>query len=182
MSGSDTLRHHRQQLAANPAAYTQDIPRTKRTIIKHLKDCGYSLLKESLNVSAVDDLVDVIFETQQRHPFFHIENELPYCWNAPMDWDKNYIRYQWGHLISRNQNVTAHQLTNLCLQSARCNQHIQTSMDISEVSIWLEGSAVAKRIADVLAARESLFTSPRWHAILDRLARYRQTQSELFPK
>ncbi len=181
MGGSDTLRHHRQQLAANSSAYTADIPRTKRTVIKHLKDCGYNLLREAVHVQAVDDLVDAIFETQQHRPFFHIESELPYCWNAPMDWDKNYIRYQWGHLASRNQNVTAHQITNLCLQSARCNQHIQTSMDISEVAAWLDGSSVAKRIAQVLAAREALFASPRWQTILGQLARYRQTQSELFP-
>ena len=90
-----------------------------------------------------------------------------------MDWDKNYIRYQWGHLRSRNQNELAHEITNLCLQSARCNQHIQTSMDISEVESWLSGSAVAKRIADVLAARQALFAGARWTDILTRLSRFR---------
>jgi hypothetical protein len=99
----------------------------------------------------VDRFVDAIFATQDEKPFFHVDGELLYCWNAPKDWDKDYIRYEWGHLSSRNQNKVAHNIQNLCLQSARCNQHVQTSMDIDEVLKWLDGSQVAERVRQVMA-------------------------------
>ena len=79
---------------------------------------------------------------------------LPFCWNSPKDWDKDYIRYEWGHLRSRNLNGDAHQIENICLQSARCNQHVQTSMDIAEVLVWLSGSAIAARVQTVLERRQ----------------------------
>lgn len=114
----------------------------------------------------------MVLATQEGKPFFHVEAALPFCWNAPKDWDKSYIRYEWGHLRSVNQNADADTLENLCLQSARCNQHVQTSMDIDEVVLWLEGSAIAKRVRDVLARRKALFASAEWRALLGELARY----------
>ena len=78
---------------------------------------------------------------------FHVEGtELPLCWNAPKNWDLNYVKYEWGHLHSRDQNpVAAHRLENLALYSARCNQHIQTSMNTEELMTY--GGVLAQRIS-----------------------------------
>ena len=113
--------------------------------VNQLKKCGYSKVTPIRCPELIAQYVGLIFDTQDKLPFFHVAGPLPYCWNSPKDWDKDYIRYEWGHLRSRNQNDSPDKITNLCLQSARCNQHIQTAMDIDEVLIWLDGSAVAKR-------------------------------------
>lgn len=168
-----TLRAHREALAANPDAYTADLPRLRETAVGHLKRFGFSRVTRRRCPSLIDTFVEAIFAAQQYRPFFHIDSPLPFCWNAPKDWNKNYIRYEWGHLRSRNQNEDAHQIENICLQSARCNQHVQTSLDIDEVLHWLEGSPVASRVRAVLDCRQRLFASEAWHKLLTDLERYR---------
>lgn len=168
-----TLRIHRESLRDNPAAYTADLPRIQCTAVVHLKRCGYRRVTRARCGVLVDTFVGAIFETQNRQPFFHVESALPFCWNRPTDWDKNYIRYEWGHLRSSNQNEDAHQIENICLQSARCNQHIQTSMDIVEVLEWLKGSAVADRIEQVLKRRQRLFASDEWQQLLKEFDAFR---------
>jgi hypothetical protein len=168
-----TLKAHREALADNSEAYVADLPRVRETAVYHLKKCGFVRATRSRCAPAIDDFVDAIFETQARQPFFYVDNPLPYCWNAPKDWDKAYIRYEWGHLSSRNQNVGACNVENICLQSARCNQHIQTSMDIGEVLAWLDGSRVAERVRFVLERRRQLFGTRAWHNLLRELSRFR---------
>jgi len=168
-----TLRFHRETLASNPDAYIADLPRLQNTVVDHLKSCGYSKVTFTRCPELIEKYVNCIFETQDRKPFFHIGGSLPYCWNSPKDWDKDFIRYEWGHLRSRNQNESAHKITNLCLQSARCNQHIQTSMDIDEVLKWLEGSVVEHRVQFVLTNRRILFESSIWNDLLRELNKYR---------
>jgi hypothetical protein len=166
------LLSHRVALANNPQAYSADVSRLSKTAVNHLKQCGYTRVTQARCGSIVDKFVSYIFDTQDRLPFFHIDGNLPFCWNSPKDWDKNFICYEWGHLRSKNQNADAYQLENLCLQSARCNQHIQTSMDISEVLIWLDGSKVAERTRHVLEKREKLFASDNWKNLVKELAHY----------
>ncbi len=168
-----TLKAHREALARNPAAYTADLPRIRLTAVHHLKKCGFRRVTHVRCSSLVDRFVDAIFDTQDRLPFFHVDNPLPYCWNAPKDWAHNYIRYEWGHLFSRNQNEGAHDIENICLQSARCNQHVQTSMDIDEVLRWLGGSCVAERVRRVLARRQELFGTDKWSELLDEFSGFR---------
>jgi hypothetical protein len=168
----NTLLQHRTRLANNPDAYEHDLVRVKGTTApKHLKQCGFSRVTGEL----VNKFVEFVFETQERRPFFHVEVEgrPPFCWNAPKHWNEPYICYEWGHLRSRNQNEDAHQIENLCLQSARCNQHIQTSMNVEEVLQWLSGSRVATRINDVLERRRELFQSPEWKRLLADLEGFR---------
>lgn len=166
------LLEHRQHLAANPSAYTQDIPRLYKTVVSHLKKCGYSRITQKRCPDLIKNYVDLIFQTQHNLPFFHIAGDLPYCWNSPGDWHFNYIRYQWGHLQSRNLNDTPDFPENLCLQSARCNLHVQTSMNIDEVIKWLDGSAVSKRAREVLKRRASLFQSEAWEELISKLSEY----------
>lgn len=167
------LKEHREALRRNAEAYTADLPRVRLTAVGHLKRCGFRRVTRSRCESLVDEFVDAIFNTQNRQPFFHIDSELPFCWNSPKDWDKNYIRYEWGHLRSVNQNEDANQIENLCLQSARCNQHIQTSMDIIEVLEWLKGSTVEDRIRAILERRKQLFASGEWRQLLAGLEQFR---------
>lgn len=168
-----TLRRHREALARNPFAYELDRPRLSRTVVPHLKRCGYLRAGRRDAADAVDVVVGLLFEAQGRHPMFSDEGPLPYCWNRPQHWELDYIRYEWGHLNSRNQNEDADGLTNLSIQSARCNQHIQTSMDILEVKGWLAGSAVDARIDRVLDARARLFASSTWQAAVRYREKYR---------
>ncbi|MFL5241284.1 MAG: hypothetical protein ACJ8FY_04190 [Gemmataceae bacterium] len=167
------LRAHRRHWPGIPHAYTADLPRVRETAVGHLKRFGFSRVTRSRCPALVDQFVEAIFAAQGGRPFFHIDGPLPFCWNAPKDWDKSYIRYEWGHLRSRNQNQDAHEIDNICLQSARCNQHVQTSMDIAEVLVWLGGSSVAARVESVLERRWQLFASEEWGKLLAELARYR---------
>ena len=88
------LRAHRERLADNPAAYTEDLSRIRVTVVDHLKEAGYRRVTKNRCGSLVDEFVNLIFETQDRLPFFHIDSPLPYCWNAPRHFYLNYIRYE----------------------------------------------------------------------------------------
>ena len=56
---------------------------------------------------------------------------------------------------------------NLGLYSARCNQHIQTSMHIEELMVY--GGILAQRISNVLTARRRLFESQEWEHLVSKL-------------
>jgi len=168
-----TLQQHRIALAKNNQANTQDRARLDKTAVAHLKQCGFPKATLFRCPELISEFVDKVFATQDQKPFFHIENDLPYCWNAPKDWNKDFIVYEWGHLRSKNQNNNPYQIDNLCLQSARCNQHIQTSMDIEEVLKWLDGSHVADRIRYVQNKRDLLFASVEWKNLEAKLSQYK---------
>jgi hypothetical protein len=110
--------------------------------------------------------IDLIAETQDYSPIFDIKSiKLPLCWNNPGDWQCNYIKYEWGHLYSKSQNPDLeYNLENLGLYSARCNRHIQSSMDIDEVIIY--GGIIAQRIFEVLLKRDELFRQEKWKKLL----------------
>jgi hypothetical protein len=165
------LRDHRKALSTNNEAYSKDITRTYRTALNQLKQCNYPKLTEKSEV--IKTFVNFIFETQDFKPFFHIESELPYCWNQPGHWNLDYIRYEWGHLRSKNQNTDAHKLDNLCLMSARCNQHVQAALNIDEVLQWLKGSSTATRIETVQKKRSQLFKSDKWKTLVKEFDSYK---------
>jgi hypothetical protein len=168
------LREHREALARNPAAYTEDLKRVIRNGARILKKCGYPRVTMKRCPELVSRFVSLIFEAQDHLPLFHVPGPLPYCWNAPKHWHVNYIMYEWGHLNSKNQSAkSADQVTNFCLLSARCNQHVQTSMDIEEVLLWLEGSRITTRVRTVLSKREALFCSELWLNLLKSLEAFR---------
>lgn len=171
-----TLRKHRQALHdAGELAYTYDLRPEKKGIERlcsslcpHLKTAGYATtpVKHSDQLKAI---VRLLFSAQDERPMFHVEGtERPLCWNSPKNWDLNYIKYEWGHIFSRNQNsATAHKLENLGLYSARCNQHIQTSLDVPELMVY--GGIIAQRVSTVLTARRKLFASTKWQDLVARL-------------
>jgi hypothetical protein len=94
------------------------------------------------------------------------------CRNRPQNWNIDFIKYEWGHLLSKNQNETeSENIHNLALYSARCNQHIQSSMDIQELMIY--GGILAQRISSVLLNRRKLFESDEWKSIINQINQYK---------
>ncbi len=167
------LIDHRKALSENVDAYSyelrdENIERLIRSLIPHLKNSGFNVSFKA-SFDNLSEMIKMLFEAQDHRPFFHVEGtELPLCWNSPKDWDKNYIKYEWGHLRSRNQaQDKSHKIENLGLYSARCNQHIQSSMHIEELMIY--GGILAQRISNVLTERRKLFNSCRWNALVKSL-------------
>ena len=168
------LLDHRSSLSENPDAYTYElsdpnIQRLVKTLVPHLKHAGFNV-SPSRNAAELSEIIKLLFFAQDNRPFFHGKGtELPLCWNSPKDWDKNYIKYEWGHLRSRNQALgNAHRPDNLGLYSARCNQHIQTSLHIEELMVY--GGILAQRISNVLSARRRLFESEAWYKCVEKIA------------
>jgi hypothetical protein len=175
MEQNNKLVDHRKALSKNSDAYIfelkdENIERLVKTLVPHLKDAGFSVAPRK-SFEPLSKIIKLLFETQDNRPLFHVEGtELPLCWNRPIDWDKNYIKYEWGHLRSRNQEQdNAYRLENLGLYSARCNQHIQTSMHIEELMVY--GGILAQRISNVLTARRKLFATQEWKGIVHQLPR-----------
>lgn len=168
-----TLRTHRESLRSNPNRYTHDLERTIKTIVPHLGRSGYPRIAHlkaytESREQILRELIHLIFEAQQSLPYLHIEssNGLPFCWNRPADWKHDYIRYEWGHLHSLNldEGGRAHDIKNLCLMSARCNQHIQSSLNIEDL-LEYEGK-LAERIRLNNESRSALFKSKRWNELV----------------
>lgn len=93
------LVEHRVIINKNPEAYVEDLKndRLVHSMINHLRedypDCRFDKDKRVI----LKEIVGLIFETQDRRPFFHVEGtELPLCWNRPSDWNINHIKYEWG--------------------------------------------------------------------------------------
>lgn len=171
-----TLLEHRQELKENKYAYIADIPRCFKTVVKHLKDAGFKRITLNRAPDEIQNFVVLIYKAQGIKPFFHIESEdgLPFCWNSPYKggWGYDYIRLEWGHLNSINQNQeTAYHVENLCLQSARCNQHIQSSLNAHELKAY--GGKLEEVIDKNLESREKLFKSSKWRELLDTLEKWK---------
>lgn len=172
-----TLLKHRKNLAANSNAYTADIQRCYKSVVKYLKAAGYSKLTFKRESELITSYVNLIFKAQNSKPFFHIDadSKLPFCWNSPAKggWSVNYIKYEWGHLNSKNQNAkTYHSITNLCLQSARCNQHIQSAMNVDELIAY--GGKLASVIEENLKNRDDLFKSKEWRDLCLKLKKLKK--------
>jgi hypothetical protein len=166
------LIEHRTIIEKNPLAYTKDLEddRLVETLINHIKTDFVGVRFNGEKKGILKEIVTLIFETQDYRPFFHVEGtELPLCWNRPENWDCDYIKYEWGHLLSRNQNPTNDKscIENLGLYSARCNQHIQSSMNIQELMVY--GGLISQRISNVLTKRRMLFESTKWLIIIKEL-------------
>ena len=165
------LKEHRQKLEKNPNAYTQDFDgdRLIKTMIPHLRKDFINVRFNAQKKQVLKKIILLISETQDNRPLFHVEGtELPLCWNTPRDWQYNYIRYEWGHLPSKNQNpISENVIENLGLYSARCNNHIQAGMDIKELMIY--GGILAQRISNVLTNRRKLFDTPLWKKLIIEL-------------
>ena len=169
---ANKLIDHRQSIAKNVDSYTYEIEnnidRLIRTLIPYLRSSGVKL-SSIKHKDSLATIIKKLFDAQEQRPIFHVEGtDLPLCWNSPGDWDKNYIKYEWGHLRSKNQNQTdIFSIENFALYSARCNKHIQSSMNIEELMIY--GGILAQRISNVLTKRRILFASQDWQDTIAKL-------------
>ena len=164
------LSEHRKNLK-NTRDFHTDLERCKGTLRNHLKACGYYNVPEHL----LEKFVKLVFLSQQNRPFFYFETDTgtPVVWNTVKDWDKQYFRYEWGHLKSKNENKEqANNIHNLALLSGRGNQHIQSALDIDEVLETFEGSKFEKIARKNLKRRQLLFKHPQWKSMLDELSEY----------
>lgn len=73
-----------------------------------------------------------------------------------------------GHLLSQNQiPEKSSSIENIGLYSARCNQYIQSSMNIQELMVY--GGLLAQRISNVITNRRILFASKKWQDLITEL-------------
>jgi len=162
-----TLLQHRTNLLNNPNRYTQDKERAigqfAETSYKFYGSCGN---KKKLVIPLLRKLGALVFENQGGNPIYEYQDELPRAWNSPMyaGWKINYIKWEIGHLISVNQGGS-NSPENLSFQSARCNQHIQTSMNYFETTEYNCKEEVNTRINNLFA----LHKSKVWTDILENI-------------
>ncbi|AIN49902.1 hypothetical protein MED134_15124 [Dokdonia sp. MED134] len=165
------LIEHRRIINKNPQAYETDLEseRLVKSIINHIRNDFSNVRFDKQKREILREIVILLFEAQQHRPFFHVEGtELPLCWNRPSDWNIDYIKYEWGHLLSQNQMPEkSSSIENIGLYSARCNQHIQSSMNIQELMVY--GGLLAQRISNVLTNRRILFASKKWNNLITSL-------------
>jgi hypothetical protein len=162
-----TLEDHRRRLS-RIGPDDAEVARLTKTLSGHLAKMGYRKVPEALR----RDIVTSILSTKGDKPFFWIEGRLPFCWNDPKDWNKDYIKYQWGHLNPRNSVADGSgKVEDLCLMSARCNNHIQSSLPLLDLQEYFRGSATGLRIQQVLEKRSALFASTDWQRINSELAK-----------
>ena len=159
------LIEHRRIINGNPEAYETDFKsdRIVKSIINHIRDDFTEIRFDKRKKEILKEIIFLLFQAQEHRPFFHVEGtELPLCWNRPADWDIDYIKYEWGHLLSKNQmSEKSSSIENIGLYSARCNQHIQELM--------VYGGLLAQRISNVLTNRRVLFESSKWKKLMKEL-------------
>lgn len=167
MTGQKTLLQHRKNLLDNPNRYTQD----KDRAIKQFAEISYKSYgrcgpNKKLVISLVHKLGNLVFETQENLPIYEYQDTLPRAWNSPMNggWEKDYIKWEIGHLISINQGGS-NKPENLSFQSARCNQHIQTSLNYFETTEYICKEEVKNRIHNLFI----LHKSKEWKDILEKI-------------
>lgn len=168
------LNDHRKSLMDNPNAYTEHLKEKSLTLIDILKGSGYHKMDRSKPESELLalDITMAIFNAQGCKPYFHIEGELPFCWNVTKEWGKNYIVYEWGHMNSKhNHDKKAKVLKNLCLQSQRCNQHIQSGLDIEDLKKY--GGKIEEVIIKNQDSFEKLYNSQEWKLLEERLNNFK---------
>jgi len=165
------LIEHRRIINKNPQAYETDLEseRLVKSIINHIRNDFSNIRFDQQKREILREIVILLFEAQEHRPFFHVEGtELPLCWNRPSDWNIDYIKYEWGHLLSQNQMPEkSSSIENIGLYSARCNQHIQSSMNIQELMVY--DGLLAQRISNVLTNRRILFASEKWKKLINSL-------------
>lgn len=162
-----TLLQHRENLLNNPNRFIQDkeraIKQFAETSYKNYGPCGKN--KKSV-IQLLKQLGKLVFENQENTPIYEYQDILPRSWNSPMKggWNLNYIKWEIGHLKSKNQGGT-NEPENLSFQSARCNQHIQTSMNYFETTEYNCKEEVKNRVDNLFI----LHKSKEWINILEKI-------------
>ena len=167
MDEQNTLLQHRENLLNNQNRFIHDkeraIEQFAQTAYKNYDRCGG---KKRMVIQYLKELGKLVFENQDNTPIYEYHDILPRSWNSPANggWNLNYIKWEIGHLKSKNQGGT-NEPENLSFQSARCNQHIQTSMNYFETTEYNCKEEVKKRVDNLF----SLHKSKEWIDILEKI-------------
>ena len=185
MAKKPTLQEHRQALENNNSRYEHDIKRAIDTWVnKHAYQYYQKVFfQHPLNIRKLQlelkeyltEMAELVFDAQGRRPLFEIGDRV-YAWNAPKDFDKDYIRYETGHLKPRNSGGDSRP-ENLCFQSARCNQHIQSALLIEEV-MFLIGDHHPE-IRNRISSLEALHNSDSWSEIKEKIVALTAVQGRM---
>lgn len=161
-----TLNEHRQNLR-HIEPQESEINRLRKSLRNHIDKQRFRCRYSPGHIKTLNLIINMILETQDRKPFFWINTSLPMCWNHPWNWDMDYIKYEWGHVGPINSSPEKYNdIENLCLMSARCNNHIQSSLCMDDLLEFFEGSRIADRIRYVLDRRQKLFASSEWRDVI----------------
>jgi len=162
-----TLLQHRTNLLDNPNRFIHDKERAinqfAETAYKYYGPCGKN---KKIIIPLLKKLGELVFQNQEYKPIYEYEDSLPRAWNSPMNcgWQVNYIKWEIGHLISLNQGGLNNP-ENLSFQSARCNQHIQTSMNYYETTEYNCKDEVKQRIDKLFIIHKS----KEWNDIVEQI-------------
>lgn len=160
-----TLFEHRLELINNPLCWEQHFESARKNLANKIWDwvrLNNPKAKKVVKFPFILEMADLIFEHQDKRPFFHIGDDMITAWNSPRDWDKNYIIYQIGHMNPINNGGESNP-ENLCYMSARCNQHIQSSLPMDEVlAIYFNSNSIAKKVVDKYNNLLKLHQSEKW--------------------
>ncbi len=163
------LNLHRLNLKNNPECFFVDKTRAKNNWCKEV----WNFYKKQVSIKKrdaiilIEELSDLVWEAQGGKPLFQFDSHkgLPMSWNRPQDGELNYIRYEIGHMTPRLSGGTSHP-NNLTFQSSRCNQHIQSSLDIDEVLVYFKQiTEVNERYNNLI----ELHNSNEWNKTLGRI-------------
>jgi hypothetical protein len=172
-----TLIQHRQGLKNNQNCFTEDKNRVIKNWIKkaspwvneQIKNKPPGYCKKPPVTSILTKMANMVWEAQGGKPLFQFDSAdgLPLSWNGPSKhrhrpihyWDYNYSLYEVGHMLPVNSGGSNNP-ENLCFQSARCNQHIQSSLPLQDVidSYFKGNEEVLTRIESL----RNLHNSQEW--------------------
>lgn len=159
------LYNHLKLLSDNPDRYLQDKERAVNTWVdtayKSYGKCG----KKCKYIKALlKQLAYLVFEAQGGKSLYEYSDELPRAWNRSQHFHLNYIKWETGHLKSRNCDGLNNP-ENLCFLSARCNQHIQSGLNYTDTTEYKYVEEVKKRVNNILALHET----KEWKEIKDKI-------------
>ncbi len=163
-----SLRNHRESIKSNANSFFEDKARAFDNMTKHIWDWVKIVnpnVKKNKIKNILLEIASMIFEAQGEKPLFQFGEEIT-AWNRPADWSYNYIRYEIGHKTPMNAGGTSHP-ENLCFMSARCNQHIQSSLEMHNVIDWYfsNNTEVQNRINNL----EELYKSDIWKEKINQI-------------
>ena len=164
------LTEHRKNISDNKDAFVQDKDRAIANWIKHcwtyVRSHGSLSKRESTPI--LEEMAELVWNAQMGMPLFQFNASstgLPMSWNRPQDGELNYIRYEIGHIHPQLEGGESNP-ENLTFQSARCNQHIQSSLDIDEVMTYFDNVSEVKSRMNHL---NDLYHSEIWTSLKDSL-------------
>ena len=109
-----------------------EFDRLQKTLYNHLR----AMKVKKTKIERLEITKSIL--KQQQNTCAFADGDDSFCWNHPKNKDSEFLVLEWGHKIPRNFGQIAHQLDNLILLCARCNNQIQTSRKIEQLIPELE--------------------------------------------